>query len=203
MRAEEPMTAEVTAARPDDAVVMRYSVDADLLYETMIATGRAMMRRRDRSPRGRSGWRAIGIWLAILVALAAFIDAIKAAELRTEILFTLLGVIFGFAFYTIFLNRSYKRLARMMVANPIYSGDLTARMDPSGVEIRSDSSLSRVDWRAVEGVLSLKSAIALMVPNDMIPLPDEALPGDMTRAELIERIAEWREAAGASEGSAG
>lgn len=190
-------------AAAHDAIVMTYRVDAELLYETMIVTGRKMMARRDPASGKRSGWRALGIWAAILIGLAALIDAIRAADLKMEILYVLLGIIFGFAFYTVFLNRSYKRLARMMTANPIYSGELTATLDPSGVEIRTESSLNRLDWTAVEGALQLKTAIALMVPNDMIPLPDAALPHGVTRADLLARIEHWRLAAGAASGSAG
>lgn len=190
------------AAAADAPVVIRHRVDDALLYETMVLTGRKMMARRDPARR-RSGWRALGIWVLILVGLAALIDGIRAAELRMEILYVLLGMIFGFAFYTVFLNRSYRRLARMMAANPVYSGERIVTLDPGGAEVRSAGAVNRLDWRAVEGAIQLKHGIALMVPNDLIPLPDAALPEGLTRAELLARIERWREAAGASAGSAG
>lgn len=195
--AEPPDMVRLVAT--DQAIELAYRVDADLIYETMKATGRALMARRERKT--RSGWRALGVWLVIMVGLAALIDLLSAAELSVEILYVFLGVIVGFAIYTAFLNRAYRRVARLMAASPVYAGRLTTVMDASGVRISGDAASIRLGWQAVEGVLALKSGLALIVPSELVPIPDAALPEGLSREALQHRIQAWRDAAG--DGGAG
>lgn len=178
-----------------EALTLRYRVDDALLHEAMVATGRALMRRRPAGGK-TSGWRAVGLVLAILVGIAAVVDLLRYAGVGVELLYLLIGLGAGFAIYSHFHDRGYRRIARLMAENPAYSGELTARLDRDGIEIRGGASLSRLDWRAVDDVLVLDSgAVALVVPTEMVPLPVEALPDGLTRAELIARIEAWRQAA--------
>lgn len=196
---DEP-TAE--AAAPDrEAIVLTYRIDAALLYEAMVAMGRAMMARREPTDGGRSGWRALRFMIAGLIGLAALIDLIAWTSGEFEFVFMMIGLVLGLAFYTMFLNRSYRRMSRMMAANPMHAGPHTATLGPDGIEIRGAASESRLGWETVEGVLHLNRGIVLMVPSELLPLPDEGLPRGMDRAALVSRIEQWRRAAG--DGSAG
>lgn len=185
---------------PPDRVVMRYRVDDALLYEAMVATGRALMRRPAGGAGARAGKvRALGFALGVLVAISALIDLVRFSLVGPELIYGVLGLVAGFAIYTMFLNRAYRRVARLMAGNPVYAGPVTAVLDTGGIEIRGQSSLSRLGWEAVDEVLELDSgALALVVPTEMLPLPAAGLPDGITLEDLKARIEAWRDAAAAA-----
>lgn len=179
----------------EQALTLRYRVDEALLHEAMIVTGRELMRRR---PEGEnpSPWRALALVLAILIGIAAVVDLVRYAGVSVELIYLFIGLAAGFGIYNTFLDRGYRRIARLMAANPVFAGELVATLDPRGVEIRGDASLSRLDWQAVDDVLVLESgALVLLVPSEILPIPEDALPPGLTRAELVARIERWRERA--------
>lgn len=178
-----------------DPLTLRYRVDADLLHESMVALGKASMARPDPDAKPRTPFRAVMVWTLLLVCISAFIDLMEVSGARFEPLWIIAGIVTGLTIYHQYLVRGYKRMAKQMMANPIFEGELETRLGPDGIEVSSPGASARLDWSAVEGVLLLKEAVVLQVPATLLPIPGDAMPDGLSRKDFKRRIDAWRETA--------
>ncbi len=97
--------------------------------------------------------------------------------------------------YALMHTRSDKIFIQAVEQSPWHQGTTKITLSQNGMRIIKDSAELTVKWGAVTDVLANlpDKTLILMSPSDYVPCPDAALPDGLTRADLLEQIAKWRE----------
>lgn len=86
----------------------------------------------------------------------------------------------------------HKRLQAALLEAPIRQKDCSLAINAYGIAAAGGALHSSADWTDVTEVVELGSFVLIMLsPLEYIPIPDFALPPDMTRADLVVQLRQW------------
>jgi len=92
-------------------------------------------------------------------------------------------------------NHWRKKLLHELDSAPVRQGIRSVILTPDGVTSPSSLILGSINWPEITEVVELPdTTLILFSPLEYIPLPDNGLPSGLTRAALLDQIAEWRKA---------
>lgn len=141
-------------------------------------------------------------WQMLLAALATLVVMMAIAVLpvllgffpRDAILALLWGAVATLiAVLLVVIPYVKKAMARADLATRARQGEVHVTLGPDGIEATTDIAYSKQNWDVVSVIAEAPKATLLWIGATMaMPVPDEALPQGVDRAELIRRIAIWR-----------
>jgi len=106
------------------------------------------------------------------------------------------GALFGFApgmaFWYAMHRRQVAKLTAFSATRLVREGDTEARLDPTGLHFTNATGHSRINWGAIDAVITMPDATALRMSAVIHPIPDAALPKGLSPDTFRARIAAWR-----------
>lgn len=144
-------------------------------------------------------WGAVKMWVGILAVCAV---ALFLISLLNQLPIIQQG---GFAFLAgltvmwlslIAIGRVNRaRMSRILTHEQSRRGPTEAVVGPDGIIFTSGFGVTEVRWHAIDRILDLKTGTGLRIGLMVYPIPNDALPGDLTPAEFRSRAEGWKEAA--------
>jgi len=103
--------------------------------------------------------------------------------------FTLIAILISNRFWR-------KKLVMDLNRAPVRTKTKVVYLSEHGLSDFSIPHKNEMTWDYITNVVEYKDVVLLLLsPIEFIPLPDSGLPTGMTRAALLDQIAEWRKAA--------
>lgn len=137
--------------------------------------------------------------LACLVALlaVALLPVLLGLLPRGAVVALLWGAVAALISVLVVIIPYVKRAgASADLATRARQGEVRVTLGPAGIEAQTDLALTRSAWSAVAEVSEGPRATLIWIGAlSAMPVPDDALPEGVDRAELKRRIAIWRGAA--------
>lgn len=87
-------------------------------------------------------------------------------------------------------------MIRAVYSAPIRQGVHSITMTADGINSPSSLVAGTLGWSKITEVIEVSdTTLILFSPIEYFPLPDSGLPDGMTRADLLDQIKQWRDAA--------
>lgn len=129
---------------------------------------------------------AVGVLVALLISFPWLSEVM--VQVTGALIFLLLLLLLAIP---VFWANNKKTLNLMKQG--IRSGDTRVVFSEDGMQSHHDSGGQLVRWPYVTDIVAYRDyTLVMLSPMEFMPIPDAALPGGMTRAEFLERIASWR-----------
>lgn len=138
----------------------------------------------------------VSVYLAaIFIKIGLNADAHKPSLIHgMKSTFYSIGIVgFLYSFIRAFIVR--RRLWEGADTSLFQSSPWTATMSVHGIDTVGPAHREHLDWSAVSDVRQMRRGIVISLGSiSLYPVTDSGLPPNITRAELLERIAAWRAA---------
>lgn len=130
----------------------------------------------------------ITLWLLLFFALVA---VFQGGPHRSSGMLIVSGV-GGFMLFSgiscIIMNARIKRLYADSLQG---TGEVTFRLTADAISLMEDGSTTRMERRFIDDVIALRKATGLRIGAGTTPIPDSALPQDMTPEAFRETLRDW------------
>lgn len=86
----------------------------------------------------------------------------------------------------------HKRLQAALLEAPIRQKECALAINAYGIACAGGALQTNADWTDVTEVVEMGSFVLIMLsPLEYIPIPDFALPPDLSRAKLVAQLRQW------------
>ena len=128
-------------------------------------------------------WLVLMFVMALLLRLPAFRDAGPAFLAGRVVMW---GGLMGFG------RSTRARMQRTLDLEQTRRGPTQANLGPDGVVFTSSFGETRILWRAIDAIVDLATGTGLKVGLLVYPIPNEALPDNLSPAAFRERLTAWQ-----------
>ena len=169
-----------------DAIELRYRFDTKLLPAAMSGWWRSAV------PPQKFVHRAV-FWAVVWLGLLVLAGAIGQYGLSPVLVVAgILGAGVMVAAFAYLQRTRMRQFYRIVGAHWDHTGEISARFDADGVELRDQVSDRRYAWAAIDAVQKAKGATVLRTGMSMIAIPDAAMPEGLDPGAFRARLNGWR-----------
>ena len=165
---------------------LTYSVTPEMQNRAMVSWAKPMLTRSQK-------WRRNAVLMLTMMVASAVLVALLQYDVVTQVM--LFSAVAGFyaaiLFWFVSHRRGMAKLTGFATEALLRQGSVTAIFGAESVVFRSDLAESTMDWRSFDEVIMMKDATVLRAGALVYPLPDAALPENVTPQEFRDDLIRW------------
>ncbi|MFN3208227.1 MAG: hypothetical protein ACE369_04360 [Roseovarius sp.] len=178
-----------------ETIEVRYQVSPDLMLASAYSSSLDPYAKQYNKPSPARHLGSIALWTVIFLVCLYALNLPKIDFPAGLITGLFLGFVAAVALNMVVCARRNGRLRKAAEAREILRGESVATFDKDGFSFSNQHERFEARWAAVDHIVALDQGTGIRIGIGTMPVPDSALPNEISPEIFRNQLGEWKGAA--------